>query len=125
MISFNGGCNLEGLPSVSFVFGTEKYTLEPEDYIHASSESECSVGLFPVDIDPPKGPLFILGTSFFKRYYTIFDLENNQVGFSRMERTKEEISNEKNEIYETIWDSWEDAESKPRKSSTLGSWRRL
>ena len=125
LISYNGGCSFEGLPIVSFVFGDEKYTLEPEDYLHANGESECTLGLFPVDIEPPKGPLFILGTSFFKRYYTIFDLENNRVGFSRMGSTKEEKTGDDGEVYETIWDSWSDAQLQPQRSSRLGSWRRL
>ena len=40
------------------------------------------MGILPVNLKPPKGPLFILGTLFLKKYYAIFDIENKQIGFS-------------------------------------------
>ena len=124
LIASNGGCDFEALPSLSFVFGEEKYTLQPEDYlIRDDSGQECTVGLFPVDIEPPKGPLFILGTSFFKRYYTIFDIENNRVGFSKL-CSKLDDTEESEEYYQKLEDSLNE-DFNPRGYHRLGQWRRL
>lgn len=92
LIGFDGHCNMENLPNVTLVFGGDKYTFEPKDYVVEvpktgklnSNMANCALNIFPVDVKPPKGPLFILGALFFKKYYTIFDLENHQIGFSTL-----------------------------------------
>lgn len=46
---------------------------------------DCRPRLVPVRLPPPMGPkLFILGEPMLHRYYTIFDFEALQIGFSRM-----------------------------------------
>jgi len=73
--------NYKKLPDLGFVVGNHILNLKPEDYID-KGEDGCSVALMTLDIPPPKGPLFIFGDPFLRKYYTVYDREELKVGFA-------------------------------------------
>lgn len=73
--------NFFSLPDLGFVMGNHTLTLSPEDYVDRDGHT-CSVALMTMDVPPPKGPLFIFGDPFLRKYYTVYDRENLQVGFA-------------------------------------------
>jgi len=78
----NDCSNFASLPKLGFIVGEHILDLEPEDYV-SQSDGGCTVGLMALDIPPPKGPLFIFGDPFLRKYYTVYDLEHGpRVGFA-------------------------------------------
>jgi len=73
--------NYKQLPDLGFIVGGHILNLKPEDYVDKGDDG-CSVALMTLDIPPPKGPLFIFGDPFLRKYYTIYDREKLQVGFA-------------------------------------------
>eukprot|EP00747_Dinoflagellata_sp_TGD_P211149 gnl/TRDRNA2_/TRDRNA2_84354_c0_seq1.p1 gnl/TRDRNA2_/TRDRNA2_84354_c0~~gnl/TRDRNA2_/TRDRNA2_84354_c0_seq1.p1 ORF type:complete len:436 (+),score=100.48 gnl/TRDRNA2_/TRDRNA2_84354_c0_seq1:160-1467(+) len=75
--------NYKTLPDLGFILGDHILNLRPEDYIDKEDDgSGCSVALMALDIPPPKGPLFIFGDPFLRKYYTVYDREKLRVGFA-------------------------------------------
>merc|ERR1719272_2783468 len=77
--------NFNSLPKLGFVIGDKVLNLKPDDYMD-SSGTECSLSFMALDVPPPKGPLFIFGDPFLRRFVTIFDKAGagagSRVGFA-------------------------------------------
>ncbi|CRG95600.1 plasmepsin IV [Plasmodium gallinaceum] len=75
-------CDNKSLPTLEFHSGNNKYTLEPKFYLDTLEEvdeSLCMVYIMPGDIDKQT---FILGDPFMRKYFTVFDYDNERVGFA-------------------------------------------
>jgi hypothetical protein len=73
--------NFDQLPSIGFKVGNKVLNLAPEDYMD-NSNGECSFSVMSLDVPPPKGPLFIFGDPFLRRFVTIYDKNGPRVGFA-------------------------------------------
>nr|KAF6291495.1 renin [Myotis myotis] len=79
-------CNqVPSLPDISFHLGGRAYTLTSSDYVLQdpySNDDLCTLALHGLDIPPPTGPVWVLGASFIRKFYTEFDRRNNRIGFA-------------------------------------------
>jgi len=80
----NADCsNVAQLPPLAFTISGIDLVLEPEFYViyspSATGALTCQIGIEAVDVGLP---LWIVGDPFLRKYYTIFDRGNNQVGFA-------------------------------------------
>lgn len=73
--------NMHKLPRLGFLIGGHILNLEPREYID-QRDGICVVSLMPLDVPPPKGPLFVFGIPFLERFYTIYDDEAGRIGFA-------------------------------------------
>jgi len=73
--------NFNELPNLGFQLGNKVLNLKPDDYVDRDGSS-CSFSLMALDVPPPKGPVFIFGDPFLRRFVTIFDRAKSRVGFA-------------------------------------------
>lgn len=73
--------NFESLPMLGFAVGDRVLNMRPDDYIDKGADG-CSVSLMTLDVPPPKGPLFVFGDPFLRRFLTVYDRDGPQVGFA-------------------------------------------
>merc|ERR1711959_137052 len=53
-------------------------TLSPDDYV-ISVSGQCLFAFMPIDVPPPRGPLWIMGDVFMRKYYCVFDYGNKKM----------------------------------------------
>lgn len=72
----------DSLPDLTFTFSGYNFTLSPYDYTLDMSGS-CVSAFMGMDIAAPVGPLAIIGDSFLRKYYSVYDLERDAVALAK------------------------------------------
>ncbi|PCH41020.1 endopeptidase [Wolfiporia cocos MD-104 SS10] len=71
------------LPDLTLTFNGKPYPLKGTDYI-LEVQGTCMSSFTGMDINMPGGgSLWIVGDVFLRKYYTVYDLGNNAVGFAK------------------------------------------
>ncbi|XP_069696614.1 lysosomal aspartic protease-like isoform X2 [Periplaneta americana] len=71
------------LPNIDFILNRTPFTLQPKDYIVYDKETNsCSSGFRGRDRETDRGLLWLLGDVFIGKYYAIFDMKEDRVGFA-------------------------------------------
>jgi hypothetical protein len=85
-----GDCsNADSLPTIVFRIDNHPYSLSARDYVFRENDKgtdSCFEGFYGMDMPDNLGPnsnrIFILGDSFLRRYFSVFDPQNRRVGFA-------------------------------------------
>jgi len=74
--------SIPNLPPLVFTFAGKDYQIEASDYI-LNVQNSCISSFTGLDIPAPMGPIWIIGDTFLRKYFTVYDLEKNAVGFAK------------------------------------------
>ncbi|KAG0297008.1 Vacuolar protease A [Linnemannia gamsii] len=69
------------LPEFSFFFGKKEYKLSGSDYV-LNAGGSCISGFMGMDFPESLSDLWIVGDVFLRKYYSVYDLGKNRVGFA-------------------------------------------
>jgi len=69
------------LSNLDITLGGKSFSLSAEDYILEVS-GQCLFAFIGIDVPPPRGPLWIMGDVFMRKYYSVFDYGNKQMRFA-------------------------------------------
>lgn len=83
MGQYNVDCEKRSsLPDLTLQLGGHNFTITPYDYT-LEVQGSCMSSFMGMDFPEPVGPLAILGDSFLRKWYSVYDLANGEVGLAK------------------------------------------
>jgi len=75
--------NYSNMPEIRFNFNGTNFPISKEDYIFKNGDNtDCKDGFMELDLPPPKGPVCVLGDIFMRKYFVVFDRDQNRIGLA-------------------------------------------
>ena len=68
--------------NVVYTVGVADYELTEKDLVISNSGGTCLFGMTAIDVPAPRGPLWILGDVYMRKYYVKFDVGQKRLGFA-------------------------------------------
>jgi len=85
-------CSLKSsMPTLSVTLGGNLFTLSPDDYV-LDVAGQCLFAFTGIDVPPPRGPLWIMGDIFMRKYYCIFDYGKQRMRIAPSTQTRSQTS---------------------------------
>jgi len=90
--SYGATCHLDGhMPIMKIVLtdhkGTYDFLLEPSYYLHRRG-GICKLAAMALNVPKPRGPLFILGNVFMRKFMTVYQRSPDMLGIARAKHVR-------------------------------------
>jgi hypothetical protein len=78
---------IEGKRIKKNLFSSSKFNEKEKDFLDlemfsSQSNEECQPAFMPIDVPAPRGPIFVFGEYFLRKFYTVFDRDEKIIGLS-------------------------------------------